>query len=91
MNERELHQDESSDELTLVCVGKFDRNGVPLFTSRHLSQHATVTFQGITIAQMVSRLVKSEVLKTGRISHEDGSVIRLEHSPEGFVAYLESR
>jgi hypothetical protein len=80
---------EVGEEQTLVCVGKFDLNGVPNVTSRHLSQQATVTFQTITLAQMLRELVKNEQLVEAHVYHEDGTKIRVDRSAEGFVAYLE--
>jgi hypothetical protein len=77
------------DESTLVCVGKFDPAGVPVITSRHLSQQATVTFQAISLHKMFGQLIRDERLEVAYIHHEDGSVIRVEPNVDGYIAYLE--
>lgn len=81
---------DQDDESTLVCIGKFDPAGTPLITSRHLSQHATVTFQAISLHKMFAQLVRDEPLQAAYIRHEDGSVIRVEPNQDGFIAYLDN-
>lgn len=73
---------------TLVCVGQFDSSGLPIMTSRHLSQYATVAFQVITLKTLFERSLPSEDLQTAYIRHDDGSSIKIERSRDGFVAYL---
>jgi hypothetical protein len=80
-----------ADESTLVCVGKFDPAGIPMITSRHLSQQATVTFQAISLHNLLSEMIQAEPLEAAYIRHEDGSVIRIEPNSDGFIAYLEDR
>ncbi len=76
-------------EATLTCVGKFDHKGIPQVTSPHLGLQAMVTFQTITLQQMISQLIHNETLQSARIRHKDGSVIRIDRHHQGFIAYLE--
>ncbi|MGI0493767.1 hypothetical protein ACN4EG_18450 [Alkalinema pantanalense CENA528] len=80
--------DFTDQENTLVCVGQFDPSGLPIMTSRHLSQYATVAFQVISLKTLLERSLPSENLQTAYIHHEDGSSIKIERSRDGFVAYL---
>lgn len=75
-------------ETTLACIGKFDQSGLPIVTSRHLSPYATVTFQVLTLKTLFERSIAAEPLQSVYINHEDGSRIRIDRTPDGFVAYL---
>jgi hypothetical protein len=78
------------NESTLVCIGKFDPNGIPIITSRHLSQYATATFQAISLKKMLAQVLQStEPLEVAYIRHQDGTTIRIDRNAEGFIAYLE--
>jgi hypothetical protein len=81
--------DAVEEDQTLVCVGKFGLDGVPNVTARRLSPQATVTFQTITLAQMLRELVKNEQLLEAHIDHVDGTRIRVERSAAEFIAYLD--
>jgi hypothetical protein len=85
-----MSTDFNDDESTLICVGKFAATGVPLISSRHLSQQATVTFQAISLHKMFGQLIRDEPLKVAYIRHEDGTIIRIEPHPDGYVAYLDA-
>jgi hypothetical protein len=81
---------EFDDSTTLICVGKFDANGMPLILSRHLSQQATVTFQAISLEQVLREVLgQEEGIQGLSINHRDGSSIRIDRNSEGFIAYLE--
>jgi hypothetical protein len=80
---------DSTTESTLVCVGKFNQKGIPQITSPHLGLQAMVTFQTITLHQMMSQMIHNEAMQSARIRHKDGSSIRIDRQPQGFIAYLE--
>jgi hypothetical protein len=81
--------DATEQDATLVCVGKFNQKGIPQITSPHLGLQAMVTFQTITLHQMMSQMIHNEAMQSARIRHKDGSSIRIDRQPQGFIAYLE--
>jgi hypothetical protein len=79
------------DDSTLACVGKFDPQGVPIVTSRHLSQEAMVTFQAISLHRLLGEMIEGipqEPLETIYIRHENGSTVRVDRNFDGFIAYI---
>lgn len=82
---------ELEPDKTLTCIGKFDHKGIPQITSPHLGLQAMVTLQVITLQQMIAQLIHNEALQSARIRNKDGSVIRIERHPQGFIAYFEPK
>ncbi|NDJ16708.1 hypothetical protein [Myxacorys almedinensis] len=73
-----------------VCIGTFDRAGMPIAITKHLSEFATVAFQSITLNMLLSRCFNLELAEVTYIRNEDGSTIRIERNFKGFIGYLEA-
>ncbi len=71
-----------------VCIGTFDQAGMPITITRHLSDCATVAFQGITLNLLLSRAFNLEAAETTVIQHQDGSSIRIDRTLKGFTGYV---
>ena len=79
----------NDNENTLVCVGRFDAAGFPIVTSRHLGRMATAALQALGLVALLNETIQTEPLKEIIIRLENGSVVRIEPSENGYIAYLQ--
>ncbi len=77
------------NENTLICVGRFDLAGFPIATSPHLGVLATATLQALGLAALLNQTIQTEPLKGILMRLEDGSIVRIEPSNNGYIAYLQ--
>lgn len=73
-----------------MCVGTFDRAGIPISITKQLDDCATVAFQSITLNLLISRCLNLESAKVSYVYCQDGSSLRIERNLKGFVGYLEA-
>lgn len=79
----------NDDENTLICIGKFDASGFPIVTSRHLESLATATLQALGLAALLNQTIQMEPLQGILMRLEDGSIVRIEPTENGYIAYLQ--
>jgi len=79
----------NDDENTLTCIGKFDAAGFPIVTSRQLESLATATLQALGLAALLNQTIHMEPLQGILMRLEDGSIVRIEPTENGYIAYLQ--
>lgn len=80
----------NDDENTLICIGKFDAAGFPIVTSRQLESLATATLQALGLAALLNQTIHMEPLQGIVMRLEDGSIVRIEPTENGYIAYLQT-
>jgi hypothetical protein len=79
----------NDNENTLICIGKFDAAGFPIVTSRQLESLATATLQALGLAALLNQTIQMEPLQGILMRLEDGSIVRIEPTDNGYIAYLQ--
>ncbi len=79
----------NDDENTLVCIGKFDAAGFPIVISRQLGPLATATLQALGLAALLNETIQTEPLQGILMRLDDGSIVRIEPTGNGYIAYLQ--
>ena len=81
------HQDRT--EIS-VCIGTFDRAGVPIAVSGHMTDWATVAFQAISLNMLLSHTLKLPPANVTRVHTKDGASVRIERNHKGYTGYLDA-
>ena len=79
----------NDNENTLICIGKFDAAGFPIVTSRQFESLATATLQALGLAALLNQTIHIEPLQGILMRLEDGSIVRIEPTDNGYIAYLQ--
>ncbi len=79
----------NDDENTLICIGKFDAAGFPIVTSRQWESLATASLQALGLAALLNQTIHMEPLQGIVMRLEDGSIVRIEPTETGYIAYLQ--
>ena len=79
----------NDNENTLICIGKFDAAGFPIVTSRQWESLATATLQALGLVALLNQTIQMEPLQGILMRLEDGSIVRIEPTDNGYIAYLQ--